>query len=982
MPGFWRKCRFAFRCVRFTVWAIVLLLLAAFLWFNHVGLPGFLKTRLVSALHQRGVQLEFTRMRLRIFRGFVCDNVRIGAVDNATSPVFTAREVQLRVDYPALLHRRLQVDGLVLRQGKLNFPLASQDSLALTNLQGELRILPDDTWALDQFRAGLAGATFSIAGEVAHAPECRNWKLFASAKTPERGSVQPALQSFADVLKQIHFAGKPLLAARLDGDARDVHSFKFTFSARAQAVQSPWFSVSNLEFAAHATAPTNAPLGVIASWGFWTNFQPFRLDWQARGTNLISTRFSADAVDCTGVWGDPRETPAFAVTANARVRGVQTTWFNLRDLDFAARALAATNAPLRPDQAWGFWTNLQPFQLNWFARGMALKSDKLAMDVAACSGAWNPPELAISDLNARLGGGQLDASAKLDVAARHLNFTVNSDFDLHAVSALLPEKPRQQLAKIFWPRPPQLHAGGTLDLPAWTQRSFDWGDDLEPKLRVRGDFAVANAQVAGIPSPVSVRTYFTFANLVWQLADLELTQGRTSLKFSGVASEATGNFHCLVDGRLDPESVRPFLTDTNAARGFQYLQFREPVALALDAAGNLRNFSTLTATGSVAAANFAIRDQWLDSVTASLSYTNRIADFFHPRLVRANGSETFAAEKLTWDIPGQKLFLRGGAGHVLPLAVARAIGPKTAEAMEPYQFLTIPNATVDGCIPLKQHNGDLVPDDADLRFDVLGTAPFRWRKFQTPAITGTIHWRANYLILTNVVAECYGGPVHGWGVFNLLTPGDGTDFSFFMDGTNVDFNAMGRALWSPTNQLRGSLSGTVMVTKANSSDWRTWNGYGQARLHNGLIWNAPIFGVMSSVLNTLTPGLDMGNSRATDGAGRFTMTNGVIYTDSLEIRSLTMRLNYVGTVDLDENVSARVKAQILRNTPVIGSLVSTILMPVSKAFECEVTGTLDEPKVSPLYIPFPGVLTAPLHPFRAVQQIFSTPTPTNPPAKP
>ena len=199
-----------------------------------------------------------------------------------------------------------------------------------------------------------------------------------------------------------------------------------------------------------------------------------------------------------------------------------------------------------------------------------------------------------------------------------------------------------------------------------------------------------------------------------------------------------------------------------------------------------------------------------------------------------------------------------------------------------------------------------------------------------------------------------------------------------MDGTNVDFHAMGRALWSPTNQLRGALSGAVMVTSANSSDWRTWNGYGDARLQDGLIWDAPIFGLMTPVLNVLTPGLDLGSSRATDGAGRFVMTNGVIFTDSLDIRSLTMRLQYVGTVDLEENVQARAKAQLLRNTPLIGSVVSLVLSPVSKVFECEVTGTLGDPIITPVYIPFPKVLAAPLHPIRTVEKLFSPP-PTNSP---
>ncbi|HUC84013.1 MAG TPA: hypothetical protein VL970_02390, partial [Candidatus Acidoferrales bacterium] len=247
---------------------------------------------------------------------------------------------------------------------------------------------------------------------------------------------------------------------------------------------------------------------------------------------------------------------------------------------------------------------------------------------------------------------------------------------------------------------------------------------------------------------------------------------------------------------------------------------------------------------------------------------------------------------------------------------------------------------------------------------------------------GTIHWLGSNLILTNVLAECYSGTARGWGVFDLETPGEGTDFSFFMVGTNVDFNAMGRALWSPTNRLRGALSGEFTVTSANSSDWRTWNGYGQAQLQKGLLWDAPIFGLMSPLLNDIIPGLDIGNTRATEGVGSFTLTNGVIFTDSLEIRTLTMRFDYVGTVDLQENVSARVKAQLLRNTPVVGPIFSTILLPFTKAFECDVTGTLDHPKIKPMYIPFVQYLPAPLlHPFRTVEKLFSFP-PTNSLPKP
>ena len=65
--------------------------------------------------------------------------------------------------------------------------------------------------------------------------------------------------------------------------------------------------------------------------------------------------------------------------------------------------------------------------------------------------------------------------------------------------------------------------------------------------------------------------------------------------------------------------------------------------------------------------------------------------------------------------------------------------------------------------------------------------------------------------------------------------------------------------------------------------------------------------------------------------------------------------------------------------PVLGSLVSVVLSPFSKVFECEVTGTLADPKITPVYLPFPKLLAVPLHPIRSVEELFSSPA-TNSPA--
>jgi len=69
------------------------------------------------------------------------------------------------------------------------------------------------------------------------------------------------------------------------------------------------------------------------------------------------------------------------------------------------------------------------------------------------------------------------------------------------------------------------------------------------------------------------------------------------------------------------------------------------------------------------------------------------------------------------------------------------------------------------------------------------------------------------------------------------------------------------------------------------------------------------------------------------------------------------------------DVNARVTAHLLRNVWVVGPLVSAMLWPVSKVFECRVTGKLDDPQATPVF--FPPILLAPLHPIRSLEKFFS-----------
>jgi len=256
--------------------------------------------------------------------------------------------------------------------------------------------------------------------------------------------------------------------------------------------------------------------------------------------------------------------------------------------------------------------------------------------------------------------------------------------------------------------------------------------------------------------------------------------------------------------------------------------------------------------------------------------------------------------------------------------------------------------------------------DADLQMDILKGAPFRWLRFNTQRGEGTIHWLGGTLDLTNMNLEFYRGKAQGSAHFDFR-PKYGTDFSFAWNITNANLHWLMADLASPKNELEGSLAGQVVVTSGNTTNWQAMSGYGNASLHDGLIWDAHLFGVLSPALNAIVPGL--GSSRATDATAAFNMTNGVIYSDSLEIRTTMMRLHYTGTVDLHENINARASAQLLRDASGLGQIIRIISWPVSKLFEFKVAGTLENPQMTPYY-DISKLLLAPLHPIKTLENIL------------
>src|ERR1043165_6573372 len=226
----WQRLRIYFRRFRIAVLMVLLLFVCAGAYVNQVGLPDFVKRPLLENLRSRGVDLEFTRLRLRGYRGIVAENVRVlGTNNSAGLPMFSARSADVQLNYEAFMHLKLEVLGVTLREGSVTWELAATNEpsrpFAITNLTVGLRFLPGNEWSLDNLMADYAGMQLRASAHIANATALRDWPVFHGRGKGRPGATIARLRQLQDTLDQIRFTDAPTVRVTLNGDAKDIDTF-------------------------------------------------------------------------------------------------------------------------------------------------------------------------------------------------------------------------------------------------------------------------------------------------------------------------------------------------------------------------------------------------------------------------------------------------------------------------------------------------------------------------------------------------------------------------------------------------------------------------------------------------------------------------------------------------------------------------------------------------------------------------------------
>jgi len=1023
--------RVCLRTFRITLVVLAFIVVVTGFFLNKIGLPDFVKDRLVQQLRAHGWDVEFSRIRLR-YRGIVADDLHLRRTNTINGPNLFVPRAECGLNLSAFTKLKLDVKSFTMSGARLVWPMSQrgrpQPSFTLNNVSGQLYFKRNDEWELRSLNGELLRARVHFTGIVTNGSLIRDWRFGQKGRVPRRDPVA-VWEEIVRHIAQVRFAAQPDIDGTFRGDAADLRSFDANMRFKAPSVVSPWGTGTNVLLTARLfpgrpdTEFVQADFTVTAHQVLtrWVEAGEMRLnmEFEPRYTNAWPTNvnIAVELKDAKTRWGKSdyalvmtrlraSETNASVAETDlkAMVKGFKgeglaiansdiklfathplTNWLpavvslngDLADVKSeeanVAKMRVKFNGQLPETTNWSVLnTNLPwparirslPFDANIDLAGV--KGRRVEAEKMGAEAHWGWPALQLKSHGA-LYGGDFKADTSLEVESRDLIFSADTTFDVHKIAPLLGTNAQKFLKSYSWDVPPALHALGRLTMPPWTNRIAELDASTFSNMSLAGDFKVGAGAYKGIPF-TAARAPFNFTNDIWRIEGLTLRRPEGDFFGTYTSRPETREFHWRLHSRVNPLAFKT-LFSKEEQRGFEFFEFTAPPVIDGEVWGHWDDLGRLGVRATVRGDNFKFRGENIGMAAMDLIYTNAFLAMLNPEIQRPG--EKGVAPGIAIDFRKQRVWFTNAFGNLDPQAVSRCINHSTAEIMKDYIFATPPTTRLNGSVDLKRGS-----DEDDLHFEISGDA-FHWRDFRFQQIAGNIDWIGRVMNLTNMQGIFHGGRTAGYAHFEFPRK-KGADFTFKLSVAEVDFHSFMSDLWGGTNKLEGKLTGELTVVAGNTEQPNSWMGYGKVRLRDGLIWDIPLFSIFSPILNAVVPGI--GNSRAKTGGGEFLITNSVISTKDFDIQATAMRMHFQGTVDFERRLDSRVEAELFRDLPGIGVVISKILWPVTKVFEYRVTGTLLDPKPEPLYI-IPKILLLPFQPFKAIKEMVTEP-PKPSPAKP
>lgn len=851
--------------------------------------------------------------------------------------------------------------------------------------------------------------------------------------------LEPVKKRMADWLKrrdEIHFKKQPTFRLVLSGDAATSKSLTGGVEVNAEGMQIPSATVGGMAFGVKLLDGGDAEAGakrlagelsvsdLVTEWGrlgrlsgnvsspaLGTNLLPATVAFELEAFELEAEQLKLEQGTLKGSSVQSKSSPrrfshqfagelrevslGQAVIASAQVSASHMTNSITSALpsgghvaltlgqakapvgSFESAEIAATIArvesPMEVDESWAYWSHLAPYRTEFSSLAKRVSDGKkLVIEDVSMAGTWIAPKLEVDEFEVQFDEGGATGSAELDVVTRLAKATNRIDFDLNKIIDLLTPKAQRWIRQYEWDEAPVVDATVKATLPKWTNKKPDWRKEVRPTMTIDGKINSGPVAFRGVQVD-AVQSDLTYANLTWALPNLVAKRAEGEVRFAMRSHTESQDFHFDFHSTIDPHAIKPALENDKQIKGVEYFDFERPPVIEGQIWGRWRERELTGFSAAIAATNFTFRAQQVDRLTSRLALTNGVLHAMNAVLDRPEGSATL--EALGFDVKTKRLYLTNAVGQLDPVAVTRAIGPRTARALEPYRFNEPPKSSVNGWVQTGPGR-----NPADLHFEVDGGG-FQFSKFKTDDINGDIFWKGHTMMLTNVVSEFYGGELRG-DLFADFDESRSAEIDFHLETKQTELTGFMSDVLGRDSGLSGQVDG-VLDIKAFSNDWSSWNGTASATLKDGYLWELPLFGMFSPLLDRMAPGL--GASKFSEGTADFVIADSIVTSRNLELKSPLVRLQYTGDVDFEGRISnAGVVAEALRDTwvigPVLGPVLNLALSPIERMLKFNVTGTLNNPEMELKHIP--KVLLVPVQlPFKLIDELVPDGQPDSSPPK-
>jgi hypothetical protein len=316
----------------------------------------------------------------------------------------------------------------------------------------------------------------------------------------------------------------------------------------------------------------------------------------------------------------------------------------------------------------------------------------------------------------------------------------------------------------------------------------------------------------------------------------------------------------------------------------------------------------------------------------------------HPLLVVRD--EGLARGQMTYESEGN-LMSFSAMSMADPKAIATMIDPVVVSALAPFSFEGLCYVNAYGKVGLSSSEAN----DAEISFNA---SDARWKMFRFAPCALTLQMEGKSYKMDDFNGSIYHGVVNGLGSLDPLANSSNTLYAISLKADNVDFGVLINSLAG--KQLESAYEGTCSASidlqgVLEDESFYSMKGNGWVKIENGRIFTVPLFSGLFDILGKFIPGMGKFNGKNNANAD-LTIGNGKVHGRNVYIDGDVFSVKGSGDVYLDGRLDFKIQITFMRRQSLIGNLVQIITLPITKALEIRLGGTVAEPKWELSYLPW------------------------------